>query len=234
MIKSMTASITKMEGDGCDKAAEKPLDYSLSCSMKVTGSPNFANDCNIVDNEKITLSGGDSSNPKVLEGNKEIEGSIDINNANSNENDGESSATKILKLRTLQKQEVEGKNVFGNNNVIESNNTLKDKLIWNNYYGDDQNWKSHYYDPNERHVRFPWKRMAYVCVLLVLGITCAILALMKICGGADWMNMGTFAVIIMGGIMLLPPGLYYGRILICICCRCKEYSLWDVPAGPFG
>lgn len=36
-------------------------------------------------------------------------------------------------------------------------------------------------------VPFPWKRIAYVGVLLVLGITCLILALMKICGIADWM-----------------------------------------------
>jgi len=104
----------------------------------------------------------------------------------------------------------------------------KNNNYWKNengmYFGDEEHF----------HMRYPWKRIAYIGVLLVLGITCAILALMKLCGGADWMNTATFSVIIMGTVMLLPPGLYYGRILICICCRCKDYTLWDLPAGPFG
>ncbi|CAL8123156.1 unnamed protein product [Orchesella dallaii] len=204
-----TASIRKMEGDGCDKDVEKPLDYSLSCSMKLEASSldpnsNIPLSSNIVeaDNEKIMLSGGDSpaSPILVLERNDKT-ASIEQDNANSSKTTEENAnvATKILKLRSPQKPEMQdgiGKNVFGNNNFAESNNNSKYALL-SNYYGADetQNWKRYCDTQN---------------------------------------NTATFAVIIMGGIMLLPPGLYYGRILICICCRCKEYSLWDVPAGPFG
>lgn len=33
----------------------------------------------------------------------------------------------------------------------------------------------------------PWKRVAYVVMLLMVGISCAILALMKVIGEAGWM-----------------------------------------------